>query len=374
MRDVLATLVGWQAEAGRVALATVIATSASAPRPAGAALAVHPDGRVVGSVSGGCVEGAVVEVATEVLRTGAPRRVRYGISDADALAVGLTCGGTVEVLVRVVGPGDPPLEDLARLLAADEPVALATVVEHADRPDLVGRALVVTAGEVLGGVGGGGLERRLTASARAGLTAGRTGLRRVGGAGEELGLDVTAFVEAFVPRPRMVIVGAADHAGALARMGRYLGFHVTVCDARTVFATPERFPDADRVVAAWPHRVIAEEPLDERSAVCVLTHDPKFDVPALVAALATPAGYIGAMGSRRTHEDRLARLREAGVAASALQRLRSPIGLDLGGRTPEETAVAIAAELVQLRHAGSGRPLRDIDGPIHADPTVTVPS
>lgn len=372
MLEVLTTVARWQASVGTVALATVTRTSRSAPRTAGATLALHPDGRVVGSVSGGCVEGAVVEVAAEVLRTGAPQLVRYGIADADALAVGLTCGGTIEVLVRVLRRRDLDLAALLDLVTADRPVALATVTDHADRPDLIGRSLVVTPEETLGDLGGGDLERSLAAAARAALASGTTGTRRLGGTGEALGSDVGVLIEAFVPRPRMVVVGAADHADAVARIGRFLGYHVTICDARSRFATVERFPEADRVVADWPQRVIASEPLDERSAVCVLTHDPKFDVPALVAALSSPAGYVGVMGSRRTHEDRLRRLRSAGVDEGHIARLRSPIGLDLGGSTPEETAVAIAAELVQVRNGGSGQPLRDRSGPIHASGPVPL--
>ncbi len=366
MREILATAAEWQAETGRVVLATVTATSRSAPRQAGATLALHPDGRVIGSVSGGCVEGAVVEIAAEVQRTDVPRVTRFGISDADALAVGLTCGGTIEVLVRVLHRHDVDLGAMHREVNTDQPVALATVTGHADRPDLVGRAISVTAGRTEGRIDGGDLDTAIASAARAALAAGRTGTRRLGGAGQLLGHDVAVLIQAFGSRPRMIVVGAADHAGAVCRVGRFLGFHVTVCDARSLFATTERFPDADRVVTDWPHRLIAAEPLDARSAICVLTHDPKFDVPAVLAALSGPAGYVGVMGSRRTHEDRLERLRAAGATEEQLARLRSPIGLDLGGRTPEETAISIAAELVQVRNGGSGGPLRDLDGPIHA--------
>lgn len=370
MRDILGPVADWQAAGDRFVVATVTSTSRSAPRPAGAALALHPDGRVIGSVSGGCVEGAVVEVATEVLLTGVPQRCRYGITDADAMAVGLTCGGTIEVLVRAIDDA-PPLRDLWALVDTDAPAALATVVEHADRPDLVGASIVVgpdaTSGRVSGDDRDGvGLDAAVVRSARAAIAAGATGVRRLGGAGEELGLDVRVLVEVFAPRPRMIVVGAADHADAVVRIGRFLGFHVTLCDPRARFATPERFPDADLVVADWPHRVIEGADLDAGAAVCVLSHDPKVDVPALRAALTGRAGYVGAMGSRRTHADRLARLREAGLDAAATDRLRSPIGLDLGGRTPEETAVAIAAELLQVRSGASGQPLRDLDGPLHA--------
>jgi xanthine dehydrogenase accessory factor len=365
VREDLPTLARWQAEAGRVALATVVATSRSAPTAPGATLALHPDGRLLGSVSGGCVEGAVAELAAEVLASGIARVARYGISDAEAFSVGLTCGGTLEVLVRTVGTDDLPLGEVADRVAADEPVAVVAVVAHADRPDLVGRGLLVTSDGARGSVGGTALTSALVRAARGALAAGVTGIRRLGGEGEEMGGDVAAFIQVLAPRPRMIVVGAVDHAAAVVTIGRFLGFHVTVCDARAPFATRERFPDADEVVVDQPHRLIRRAPIDERSAVCILTHDPKFDVPAVVAALGTTAGYVGAMGSRRTHDDRMRRLREAGVAEPELSRLRSPIGLDLGGRTPQETAVAIAAELVALRHGGSGRALRETDGPIH---------
>ncbi|MFA9443784.1 XdhC family protein [Egicoccus sp. AB-alg6-2] len=367
MRDELAVLRRWQADGATIALASVVATSASAPRQPGAALALHPDGEVLGSVSGGCVEGAVVEVATQVLASGTAQRVRYGISDDEAFAVGLTCGGTIEVFVRRVAPSDLDLVAVAARIEADEPVAVATIVEHDARPDLVGRAMVVTDADTTGGTGEHFLDRAIVEHARGMLAQGETGLRHVGPRGERRMDDVAVFVESFAPRPRMLVFGAIDFAAAVATIGRYLGFHVTVCDARARFATALRFPDADEVVVDWPHRYLAATEVDARTVVCVLTHDPKFDVPVLQVALDTPAAYIGVMGSRRTHEDRLARLREVGVDEADLRRLHSPIGLDLGARTPQETAVSIAAEIVSLRHGGSGRPLRETEGDIHRD-------
>ena len=193
--------------------------------------------------------------------------------------------------------------------------------------------------------------------ARGMLAQGLTGVRRYGEHGERRGDELAVFVHSFAPPPRMLVFGAIDFAAAVARAGKFLGYRVTVCDARPIFATEARFPDADEVVVDWPHRYLAKTPVDSRTVICVLTHDPKFDVPVLEVALRTQAGYIGAMGSRRTHEDRLYRLREAGLTEDELARLRSPIGLDLGARTPEETAVSVAAELIQLRWGGSGRPL-----------------
>jgi xanthine dehydrogenase accessory factor len=197
------------------------------------------------------------------------------------------------------------------------------------------------------------------------LAQGATGVRRYGPDGERRRDELGVFVQSFAPPPRMLVFGAIDFAAAVARAGKFLGYRVTVCDARPVFATAARFPDADEVVTDWPHRYLSGITVDERTVICVLTHDPKFDVPLLEVALRTPAAYIGAMGSRRTHEDRLDRLREAGMTEDELARLRSPIGLDLGARTPEETAVAIAAELIQLRWGGTGMPLTGTTGRIH---------
>jgi xanthine dehydrogenase accessory factor len=366
VREELATLARWQTGSGRIAVASVVATSQSAPRAPGATLGLHPDGAVVGSVSGGCVEGAVVEVATEVLATGEPQQVRYGISDDEAFAVGLTCGGTIEVFVRVVERDGLDLAVLADRVDDDHPVAVVTVLDHPDQA-VVGTSLVVDELAVTGTAGDEHLDRAIVEHALGMLDQGATGIRHVGVHGERRKDEVAVFVESFAPRPRMLVFGAIDFAAAVASIGRYLGFHVTVCDARARFATPARFPDADEVVVEWPHRYLASTEVDARTVICVLTHDPKFDVPVLEVALRTPAAYIGVMGSRRTHEDRLDRLRDAGVDDGGLARLRSPIGLDLGARTPQETAVSIAAEIVLLRHGGSGSPLRDTDGPIHLD-------
>ena len=367
MRDELDRLQRWQADGVRFGLATVVSTSRSAPRPPGATLALHPDGEVLGSVSGGCVEGAVVEIATEVLDSGQPQRVTYGISDDEAFAVGLTCGGTIEVFVRPVTSDTLDLDRLAQRLDAEDPVAVATIVEHPDAPELVGTAIMVEPAGSHGSSGNADLDHAIVQSAQGLLAQGATGLRHFGPDGERRMDDVAVLVESFAPRPRMLVFGAIDFAGAVASVGSFLGYHVTVCDARARFATAARFPDADEVVVEWPHRYLGATEVDERTAICVLTHDPKFDVPVLKVALETSAGYLGVMGSRRTHEDRLDRLREEGVSEDDLARLRSPIGLDLGARTPQETAVSIAAELVMLRHGGSGAALKQVDGPIHRD-------
>ena len=256
-------------------------------------------------------------------------------------------------------------EQLRDLLRAEEPVALATVV---DGPQPGAKLLVRPDGEPLGELGDPGLDRVVGRDARAQLQAGLTSTRHYGPHGEAREHAVEVFIESFAPPPRMIIFGAVDFTAALARAAKLLGYRVTVCDARAVFATPQRFPMADEVVNDWPHRYLVKvgEDLGPRDAVCVLTHDHKFDVPAITAALETEVGYVGAMGSRRTHTDRVRRLREEGVDDAALDRVMAPIGLDLGARTPEETAVSICAEIIALRTGRKARSLRDADGPIHA--------
>ncbi|MFI0960230.1 XdhC family protein [Streptomyces sp. NPDC021080] len=218
---------------------------------------------------------------------------------------------------------------------------------------------------VLGSLGSAGLDDAVAADVRDGAAQGGTGLRHYGPHGERCGDVVTVFLHSFAPPPRMLVFGAVDHAAAVARVGGFLGYRVTVCDARPAFATPRRFPAGVEVVVDWPHRYLSGQATDERTVICVLTHDPKFDVPLLEEALRRPAAYVGAMGSRRTHDHRLERLRAAGVPERALSRLRSPVGLDLGARTPEEVAVSVAAEIVALRRGGSGVPLTARTGSIH---------
>ncbi|WP_406112589.1 XdhC family protein [Streptomyces sp. NBC_01014] len=368
MLDLAAELSQWAAQGREFAVATVVSVSGSAPRPPGAALAVDSAGEVIGSVSGGCVEGAVYELCIEALQDGRVRRERFGYSDDDAFAVGLTCGGAVEVHVVPVRSDSPCRTTVRAALTAaarGEPVALARVLDGAG--ELTGAAellLVRPDGSYTSGLGSGD-DPGLAAQARALLDLGRTGVCEVPESSARCGGDVTLFVESNVPPARMIVFGAVDFAGALVRVGKLLGFHVTLCDARGVFATRTRFPEADEVVVEWPDRYLRDTATDERTVLCVLTHDAKFDVPLLEVALRLPVAYVGAMGSRRTHEDRLVRLREAGVSQRQLARLRSPIGLDLGGRTPEETAVSIGAEIVAVRRGGSGLPLAGERGPIH---------
>ena len=372
MRDILDQVYPWYLAGETFGLATVVSTFHSAPRDPGAAMAVSAAGTVVGSVSGGCVEGAVYEEAQEVLASGRPVLRRYGVSDDEAFEVGLTCGGTLEVLVEPVSRRTfPELPDVVASLAASEPVAVATAVSGPPTgPDAAGRRLVVWPDRCSGTLGSAALDRAVLLDARGLLDSGTTALRRYGTAGQRRGEDVAVFVGCFAPPPRMLVFGAIDFAAAVAEVGAFLGYRVTVCDARPVFATAARFPHAHEVVVRWPHDYLAEEAvagrIDERTVVAVLTHDPKFDVPLLTTALRLPRlAYVGALGSRRTHRDRLARLREAGVDERRLSRLSSPAGLDLGARTPQETAVSIAAEIIAARWNGTGHRLTLTEGPIH---------
>jgi xanthine dehydrogenase accessory factor len=373
MRDVLDQLQGWWAQGAEVGLATVVSTWSSAPRQPGASMLVGPDGSAAGSVSGGCVEGAVYELATEVRDGREPVLQRYGVSDSDAFAVGLTCGGIIDIFLERVGPASfPEFGEVAEDIRAGRPVAVATVVEAP--ADLLGRRLVIRPAALSGGSASGDLlasgSQRLVDAIRDDalglLVQGRNRVLRYGHDGERRVDDIAVFVAAYAPRPRMIVFGAIDFASAVARIGSFLGYRVTVCDARPIFATRQRFPEADEVIVEWPHRYLASTEVDERTVVCLLTHDPKFDVPLLELALRLPLAYIGAMGSRRTNDDRLQRLRELGLTETELGRLRAPIGLDIGARTPEETAVSVAAEIIAARWGGSGQPLRSADGPIHA--------
>ncbi len=395
MRDILDQVIKWWDAGETFGLATVVRTFSSAPREPGAALAVSTGGEVVGSVSGGCVEGAVYELSGDVTATGQPVLQRYGVSDDTAFSVGLTCGGIIDIFVEPVSrEAYPELGEIAEAVRAGQPVAVATVIEG---PGQIGARRVIwpaesepdaserdagepdagepDAGQPVRGVAiatgtlgsGDRLDQAVDDDARGMLAQGLTGVRHYGADGERRMDELSVFVQSFAPPPRMLVFGAIDFAAAVARIGKFLGYRVTVCDARPVFATTARFPDADEVITDWPHRYLSSVTTDERTVICVLTHDPKFDVPVLEVALRAPAAYIGAMGSRRTHEDRLDRLREAGMSEAELARLRSPVGLDLGARTPEETAVAIAAELIQLRWGGSGQPLTSTAGRIHHD-------
>lgn len=375
MLDLADQLHRWAEEGRDFAVATVVSVGGSAPRGPGAALAVDSHGTVIGSVSGGCVEGAVYDLCVEALQDGRTVREQFGYSDEDAFAVGLTCGGVIEVLVTPVRADAAVFTAALSAAARGEAAAVARVIRGPG--ELLGRAILVHAdGSYEGGLAGlrpadrddlPALDRAAVAEARAMLDTGRTGTVEVSEGGSSCPGGVTLFVETRVEPPRMIVFGAVDFAAALVRAGKFLGYHVTVCDARPVFATRLRFPEADDIVVDWPHRYLRSTETDGRTVLCVLTHDAKFDIPLLETALRLPVAFVGAMGSRRTHQDRDRRLREVGLTDGELARLRSPIGLDLGARTPEETALSIAAEIVAARRGGTGVPLTGSGTPIHRD-------
>ncbi|HEX5416171.1 MAG TPA: XdhC/CoxI family protein [Chloroflexota bacterium] len=336
MRDVLPQIEQWRAEGKAVALATVVSVAGSAPRGVGAKLVVADTGEMAGSVSGGCVENAVIETGLEVLANGESQLVRYGVSDEDAWEVGLACGGTIEVLVEKIGEH---YEALRRAILDDVPVASVTIA----RGEPLGKKLLVyEAGTVEGSLGSPALDAAAKAAAQEQLNDDLSGL-------VSLADGVEAYVDVFTQPARLVIVGAVHTAIALSRIGKLLGFRVSVIDPRERFATAERFPHVDDLVVAWPDEALSELNLDSRSYIAILTHDPKFDEPALLTALAGPARYIGAIGSRKTSADRAERLKAQGITAEQLARIHAPIGLQLDAKTPEEIALAIAAEIVATR-------------------------
>jgi xanthine dehydrogenase accessory factor len=337
MRELLDQYDAWRGEGQHVGRAVVIRTYGSAPRQEGSVLLVAEDGRMVGSVSGGCVEGAAAEAVQEARRSGHASVIRYGISDDLAWSVGLACGGTIDVLVQ---PNVP--EDVLAAARDDAAGLGATVVTElpADTPPL--------ASARPGAPPSGASLEQLRAET---LAAGRSRTVEVGGR--------SVFIEAFPARPRLVIVGATEIARSLVLLAGALGYERIVIDARSAFATAERFPDVDALLSDWPEDAFAAIGLGPNDAVAILSHDPKFDEPAILEAFRRGARYVGAVGSRKTQADRRRRLLEAGLAEAQLAELHGPIGLDLGGREPSETALAILAEIVAARRGGSGAPMRD---------------
>lgn len=367
MLNIAETLLQWCRDGRPFAVATVVDVHGSAPLPVGTSVAVDADGNAVGSISGGCVEGAIYDMCQQVLGEGGPpRRAWFGYSDDDAFAVGLTCGGELDVLVFAVHPAmESHIAAALHEVVQGRPVAIAQIVDGP--PGLLGATLSVRRdGHVVSGIPEDGSNDAVAVEALALLRAGRTARVALGGSGQGCPQPLSVLVHVQASRPRMLVFGAVDFAAALSRAGAFLGYRVTVCDARPVFATAARFPFADEVVVDWPHRYLEHTQVDARTVVCVLTHDAKFDIPLLRLALDLSVGYIGAMGSRRTHVERLRLLREEGVSEEQLARLRSPIGMDLGAHTPEETAVSITAEIIAHINGGSGLPLSRVTGPIHS--------
>ncbi len=364
MQELVETLAGWRAEGAGIGRAVVVRVFGSAPRPEGAVLLVTDDGRLAGSVSGGCVEGAAAEEIRRARGDGRQRVIRYGISDEEAWDVGLACGGTIDVLISPTVP--EVAEDAARETRAGRGGGLAVVTPlpgdsppaafgpHAPGPGAPpAEPLVVhDDGRLEGTLGSPDADAALVQAARTCL---QTGISRT----VEIG-DAQVFVEAFPVRPRLVVVGAVEVARTLVRLAAELGYETVVIDGRAAFATEARFPDVDRLVVGWADEVADEIGLGQGDAVAVLTHDVKFDEPAIIAALARGCRYVGAVGSRKTQADRRARLLAAGAAPGDVERLRGPIGLDLGGRLPGETALAIMAEVVAERRGGLGRPMSDL--------------
>ena len=364
MKELLDTLQGWQGEGIDVGRAIVVRTFGSAPRPEGAVLLYASDGRIAGSVSGGCVEGAAAEEIEKARADGHARVIRYGISDEQAWDVGLACGGTIDVLVQPQVPA-PVLEAARASLGAggrgaavvtplpgDSPPADFGAHEPGEGATPEPELIVHDDGRLEGTLGRPEMDATLVEGA---LEALRRGTSRTLDIGER-----SYFVEAFPVRPRLVVVGAVEVARSLVRLAAELGYETVVVDGRASFATKERFPDVDQLVVGWPDEIADEIGLGQNDAVAVLTHDVKFDEPAIVESLRRHCRYVGAVGSRKTQADRRARLRDADVTDNELADLRGPIGLDLGGRNPAETALAILAEIVAERYGGSGRPMRDL--------------
>ena len=403
MKDVLAQVLRWREQGLKVTLAKVVAVEGSSPREVGATMAVNERAEVAGSVSGGCVEGAVVQEALSAMGApeatlksvgifapgddsliGCARTVTFGYSDDEAFAVGLTCGGTLHILVQ---PELPSFIDLlAEKLRAEEPLVVATIFATDDQsqdstseyfaemnqgvvlPSTGASLMVDSKGEVFGTLGNDDLDRVVARDAMAALEHGRSTRRHFGRSGQSRAQEVGVVFEVYALPPKMLIFGAVDFTAALARVSKVLGYQVTVCDARPIFATKERFPMADQVEVDWPDRYIQKvgAELAPSDAICVLTHDPKFDVPAITEALKTKVGYIGAMGSRRTHSERLKRLVDTGIDPEELRRVMGPIGLDIGATSPEETAISIVAEVIAYRANKNLASLKDSQGPIHS--------
>jgi xanthine dehydrogenase accessory factor len=361
-----ATVIDWLREGRRVAAGLLASVDGSAPLDVGASVYIDEGGSVEGSITGGCVESAVAQEALEIIETGgAPKLSTYGISDELAGTVGLMCGGIVHVFVHELR-GDARDVTIAALEAVleERPAAVATLLDG----DQAGGKLYVDAEHHVGSLGGPSLlEKNVEREARGLIQQGRTTIRTFGEDGASLGTGLRVHVTAYAERPRMVIFGAIDFASALAPLAKNVGYRVTIADPRKAFLSSARFTSNSDAIEAWPDEALEGMTLGPRDAVLVFTHDPKLDVPALTAAFATGAGYIGALGSRKTTADREVRLREAGATEADIERVYAPCGLDIGASTVEETAIAVLAEIVASRAGRSGVPLREAEGSIRRD-------
>lgn len=360
--------VDWLHDGRRVVSASLVERIGSAPLNPGAHMLIDDRGNIEGSVTGGCVEAALVDEAQQILAGGQPRLVTYGVSDEEAAGVGLMCGGTVRVFLHEYRDGDlQTLEAAAVARAADEPVARATLVDG----DAAGASISILDGRVVGSLGITDLlDRSVARDARGQLDEGVSRIRRYGAGGEVMGSDRAVYIQAFSTPPRMVIFGAIDFSAEMANVASDIGYKVTICDAREPFIKSPRFSRNAEVVVDWPDRYLQEQELGPRDVVLVFTHDPKFDEPALTAALTSGAGYVGALGSRRTQEGRVERLRAAGLDEQSIARIYAPCGLDVGARTPSETAISILAEAIAVRTGRAGDSLRETSGPIHSKPAA----
>ncbi len=352
MIELLETLEEWFAAGERVAVATVIRVEGSAPRPVGARMIVSSGGRMAGSVSGGCVETTVYEEMADLLGGGPPRSLHFGITEDMIWDVGLACGGTIDVFLQELD--NQLVSALAKSVAGGEAVALVAFIEGEQMGSM---ALVTPGGTMLGPEVG-----QAAAAASEMLAA-----RSERGAVHELGPGVSAFIEPFLPPPVLLIAGGVHIAIPLARFAKELGFRVIVVDPRQKFANEERFPEADEVLVGWPDEALSQMVVDNNTYIVLLTHDPKIDEPTLAAALKTNAAYIGAIGSRKTRAARYARMERWGVSREQLDRVYAPIGLDLGGRSPEETALSIIAEVIAVKNERTGASLRATSGRIGTD-------
>ena len=339
MREIFKDVERWREEGKKVAIATVVKVYGSGPRPLGSRLAVSSEGEMVGSVSGGCVEGAVVEEARGVMKTGQPKLVKFGITNEEAWTVGLTCGGEIEVFVEE----DPAPTEFVRSLKNEELVALGTLIVG---PQLGSKLLIWPDGKTQGDLGSDDLTRQVSRHAEALLQQQKS--ERV--AFDVEGNESEVFIEVVSPPPRLIIIGAVHAAIPLITFAKELGFRTTVVDPRSAFATPQRFAHADELIVKWPQEALSATDFNEGTYLVALSHDEKLDNPALKLALESPCRYIGALGSRKTHARRVASLKEMGITDEQLSRIHAPIGLNLGGRRPAEIAVAIVGQIIAIRN------------------------